>query len=62
VNHLLKNEVNGWFYKKDNFDSVIKNAVTILQDKKMDREKLAKENAATLSYDTIAQKIIENLN
>lgn len=62
VSHLLKNEVNGWFYKKDNFDSVIKNAVTILQDKKMDREKLAKENAATLSYDTIAQKIIENLN
>ncbi|HXD93301.1 MAG TPA: glycosyltransferase family 4 protein [Bacteroidia bacterium] len=62
VNHLLKNEVNGWFYKKDNFESVIKKAVSILQDKKMDREKLARENEATLSYDTIAQKIIENLN
>jgi glycosyltransferase involved in cell wall biosynthesis len=62
VNHLLKNGVNGWFYEKDTFDSIIKNAVTTLQDKKMDREKLAKENAVMLSYDTIAKKMIENLN
>ncbi|HKC68058.1 MAG TPA: glycosyltransferase, partial [Bacteroidia bacterium] len=62
VNHLLKNGVNGWFYKKDTFDKVIENAVSMLQDKKSDREKLANDNAATLSYDTIAQKIIENLN
>lgn len=62
VNHLLKDGVNGWFYKKDNFDSVMQHAVTILENKKTDREKLAKDNAAMLSYDTIAQKIIENLN
>ena len=62
VNHLIKNNVNGWFFEKDTFEDVIRNVVTILQDKKTDRKKLADENATLLSYDTIANKIIESIN
>ncbi len=62
VNHLIKNNVNGWFFEKNNFEDVIRNTVTMLHDKKTDREKQARENATTLSYDTIANKIIESIN
>lgn len=62
VNHLIKNNINGWFFEKNNFEDIIRNVVTILQGKKTDRQHIAKENANMLSYDTIAAKIIESIN
>jgi glycosyltransferase involved in cell wall biosynthesis len=62
VNHLIKNNINGWFFEKNNFEDVIRAVVNTLQDKKTDRNKLAGENATLLSYDTIAHKIIESIN
>ena len=61
VNHLIKDGVNGWFFEINNFDETVKKAVDTLSINKTDRTSLSKLNAETLSYDTIAKKMIENL-
>jgi glycosyltransferase involved in cell wall biosynthesis len=61
VNHLIKDGRNGWFFEINNFDETVKKAVDVLSDKKADRIALSKLNSETLSYDTIARKMIENL-
>lgn len=61
VNHLIKDGVNGWFFEINNFDETVKKAVDALSMKPTDRMSLSKLNAQTLSYDTIAKKMIENL-
>jgi glycosyltransferase involved in cell wall biosynthesis len=61
VNHLIKKNINGWFFEKNTFEDIIRNVVTTLHDKKTDRRKLADGNASMLSYDTIAHKIIESV-
>jgi glycosyltransferase involved in cell wall biosynthesis len=61
VNHLIKEGINGWFFEINNFDETVKRAVDRLSAHKIDRESLSKLNAETLSYDTIAKKMIENL-
>ena len=61
VNHLIKEGANGWLFEKHNFDETVQKAVDTLSLKKTDRPALAKLNAATLSYDTIAKKMIENI-
>ncbi len=61
VNHLIKDGINGWFFEINTFDTVVAKAVDVLSSKKIDRGNLAKLNAETLSYDTIAKKMIENL-
>ena len=61
VNHLIKEGINGWFFEINNFDEAVKKAVDTLSIHKTDRESLSKLNAETLSYDTIAKKMIENL-
>ena len=61
VNHLIKDGVNGWFFEINNFDETVKKAVEVLSNKSTDRMSLSKLNAETLSYDTIAKKMIENL-
>jgi glycosyltransferase involved in cell wall biosynthesis len=61
VNHLIKEGVNGWFFEKYNFDKIVLKAVDLLSIKKTDRPALAKLNAETLSYDTIAKKMTENI-
>ncbi len=61
VNHLIKEGINGWFFEINNFDETVKKAVDTLSIHKTDRESLSKLNAETLSYDTIAKKMIENL-
>ena len=61
VNHLIKDGVNGWFFEINNFDETVKKAVDTLSANKTDRMSLSKLNAETLSYDTIAKKMIENL-
>jgi len=61
VNHLIKDGVNGWFFKKDNFDETVKNAVSVLKKIKTDRKKMSNENEVKLSYDNIARKILETI-
>ena len=61
VNHLIKNGVNGWFFEVNTFDETVKKAVDVLSIKNTDRIRLSNLNAETLSYDTIAKKMIENL-
>ncbi|MEO8760846.1 MAG: glycosyltransferase [Bacteroidia bacterium] len=61
VNHLIKDGINGWFFEINTFDTVVAKAVDVLSSKMTDRINLSKLNAETLSYDTIAKKMIENL-
>lgn len=61
MNHLVENGLNGWYYDKSDFDTVIKRISDILRDHKTNRESLQKHNASKLSYNNIALKIIENL-
>jgi glycosyltransferase involved in cell wall biosynthesis len=61
VNHLIEENVNGWFFEKSTFNNVIQRITTILSVKKSDRKALQLKNAAKLSYDEIALRIIENL-
>lgn len=61
VNHLIKDGLNGWFFEINNFDETVKKAVDVLSNKSTDRMSLSKLNAETLSYDTIAKKMIGNL-
>ena len=61
VNHLIMEGINGWFFNKDTFESIINNVVDVLSNTTMDRENLAIQNSKSLSYDTIAQKILDTL-
>ena len=61
VNHLIMEGINGWFFNKDTFESTINNVVDVLSNTTMDRENLAIQNSKSLSYDTIAQKILDTL-
>ncbi|MBS1636792.1 MAG: glycosyltransferase family 4 protein [Bacteroidetes bacterium] len=61
VNHLLKNGVNGWFYEKGGFDQKVKEVVDQLSQQPINRQDMVKLNAQTLSYDHIAQKILDTL-
>ncbi|HXB40156.1 MAG TPA: glycosyltransferase family 4 protein [Bacteroidia bacterium] len=61
VNHLLKDDHNGWFYGKNTFDTTIEKAINVLLNKKSDRKQLSAENASWLSYDAIGKKIISSL-
>jgi glycosyltransferase involved in cell wall biosynthesis len=61
VNHLINEGNNGWFFNKDTFESTITNVVNILNKKKMDRDLLALQNSNKLSYDKIAQNILDTL-
>lgn len=60
-NHLIENNVNGWFFEKDTYVETIEKVVGILSGKKADREALQKKNAAKLSYDNIALRIVQHL-
>lgn len=62
VNHLITDSHSGWFYQKNSFAETIRKAVDTLQKGNTDRKKLAEENAARLSYDSITKKIISSLH
>lgn len=62
VNHLIIEGKNGWFFNKQTFDSIIEKVVDALSGHPFDRKKLSGENSIKLSYDTIAQKILDTLN
>ena len=62
VNHLIKEGKNGWFFKKDTFNSTIQHVVEVLGKIPFNREELSVQNSKTLSYDTIAQKILDSVN
>lgn len=61
VNHLFTHGRQGWFFEKNHFDQTIMDVVDELLMKKKNRVELARENSATLSYDAIAQKILDVL-
>ena len=61
VNHLLSDGENGWYFNKENFNSIILKAVEQLEVKKTNRAHLSTENSKKLSYDAIAQKIIDSV-
>lgn len=61
VNHLLTNGVNGWFFEKGNLESTIQTAVSFLKEMTTNRNEMAKKNAAQLSYDNIARRILETI-
>jgi glycosyltransferase involved in cell wall biosynthesis len=61
VNHLIKEGINGWFFNKETFESTINNVVDVLNNTTLDRENLAIQNSKSLSYDTIAQKILDTV-
>lgn len=61
VNHLFTHGHQGWFFEKNNFDKTIMDVVDELLWQKKNRAELAGENSATLSYDAIAQKILDVL-
>lgn len=60
-NHLIEDGINGWFFEKNNYNTVIEKITDILVSKSTNREELQRKNASKLSYDAIAQRIIENL-
>lgn len=61
VNHLIENENNGWFFQKDTLPETIEKAVNTLTQQKFNREKLVSHNSKRLSYDAIAQKILDSI-
>jgi glycosyltransferase involved in cell wall biosynthesis len=61
VNHLINEGTNGWFFNKDNFESTINKVVDDLFNTTLDRENLAIQNSKCLSYDMIAQKILDTV-
>lgn len=61
VNHLIENENNGWFFQKDTLPETIEKAVNTLTQQKFSREKLVSHNSKRLSYDAIAQKILDSI-
>ena len=61
VNHLLNEGINGWFFNTHTFHSSIEKVVDILSKNTINREQLAQENSKKLSYDTIAQKILDTV-
>ncbi len=62
VNHLILEGKTGWFFKKDTFNSTIERVTDILIKDKFNRKELSAINSKTLSYDTIAQKILDSVN
>jgi glycosyltransferase involved in cell wall biosynthesis len=62
VNHLIVNEKNGWFFKKDTLPETIEKFVNALTQQKFNRENLVAHNSKKLSYDAIATKILDSLN
>lgn len=62
VNHLIKEGENGWFFQKETFEATIKQALETLNKAPFDRTILASENSKTLSYDTIAQNILNTVS
>jgi glycosyltransferase involved in cell wall biosynthesis len=61
VNHLINEGTNGWFFNNDNFESTINKVVDDLSNTALDRDNLAIQNSKVLSYDTIAQKILDTV-
>lgn len=61
VNHLINEGNNGWFFTKDTFESTITNVVNFLNENKIDRDLLALQNSNKLSYDKIAQNILDTV-
>lgn len=61
VNHLIKHGENGWFFKKGNLAETIEKAVNSLVDQKESREYLVSQNSKMLSYDAIAQNILDSI-
>ena len=61
VNHLINEGKNGWFFEKATFETTINNVIDHLTKNTIHREQLSQENSKTLSYDTIAQKILETV-
>ena len=61
VNHLINEGKNGWFFTQQTFNTIIEKVVDVLSENNFDREKLANENSIKLSYDTIAQKILNTV-
>ena len=61
VNHLINEGTNGWFFNKDSFEATINKVVDDLCNTALDRENLAIQNSKVLSYDTIAQKILDTV-
>lgn len=62
VNHLVENDKNGWFFKKGTLPEVIEVAVNSLTKQKVNREHIASQNSKKLSYDAIAQKILDSIS
>lgn len=61
VNHLIDDGKNGWFFTKDTFNDIIEKVVSVLSENKTNREQLATNNGRILSYDVIAQKILNTV-
>jgi glycosyltransferase involved in cell wall biosynthesis len=66
VSHLLKDEINGWYYDKGKLSEALAKAVDSFnkldpEKKNEERNKVIKMNADWLSYDVISQRIIEDL-
>jgi glycosyltransferase involved in cell wall biosynthesis len=66
VTHLIQEGLNGWFFQKGELSEIIKKAVSEISDKSYDernsgRKRIEKYNYERLSYDKIAQKIIESI-
>ena len=61
VSHLIQDGKNGWFFKPETFETVIKKVVETLLETNVNRESLSLENSKLLSYNTIAQKILDTV-
>lgn len=61
VNHLVTDNVNGWYFEKDGFEETMRKAVSLLTQHGTDRLKMAELNRNRLSYDKIAQTILESV-
>jgi glycosyltransferase involved in cell wall biosynthesis len=67
VNHLIQEGINGWFFEKGKLVDIIKKAVSNMSNKSYEerivqRKSIEKYNYERLSYDKIAQKIIDGIS
>lgn len=58
LSHLIQEGKNGWYFQPETFEKVIERTMTELLQHPVSREDIALHNSTTLSYNAIAQKII----
>jgi glycosyltransferase involved in cell wall biosynthesis len=66
VNHLVQEGINGWYFQKGQLSQVVEKVVLEISQKDVknrieDRQKIAAYNYQKLSYDVIANKILDSV-